>query len=243
MKEPVIGITASVFVAEGGPGAGAVRLFAGAEYVAAVARAGGCPVVLPGTGGRERAERHLDAVDGVVLTGGGDVDPWLYGEEPRPGLGRVWPERDEYELALVRATMARGVPVLGICRGLQVVNVALGGTLLQDLAGVAGAVQHWQDAANHVEGHTVTLAAGSLLQRVLGQERLRTNSFHHQAVRKAAPGLTVSAWTADGMVEGLEDEAGLVLAVQWHPEGMADRQPAMLALFAWLVAAARGGGK
>jgi len=237
VNKPVIGIASSIW-ADGGE-----RLFAGGEYVRAVARAGGCPVVLPFLGGAAQAGRHLAVVDGVVLTGGGDVGPWLYGAEPRPSLGAVWPERDEYELALVRAAVALGRPVLAICRGLQVANVAFGGTLHQDLAGRPGGRQHFQASRGDVAGHTVAVRAGSLLFRVLRRERLATNSFHHQAVDELAPGLCVCGQTADGVVEALEGAAGRLLAVQGHPEDMLGSEPAMLELFRWLTGAAADRGR
>ncbi len=243
MNQPVIGIAASVCLAGEGQAAGSERLFAGGAYVRAVALAGGCPVVLPFAGGAAQAGRHLALVDGVVLTGGGDVGPWLYGAEPRPGLGVVWPERDEYELARVRTAAALGRPVLAICRGLQVVNVALGGTLHQELRGRPGVLQHFQESRGDVAGHTVAVRAGTLLYRVLRRERLATNSFHHQAVDELAPGLIVCAQTADGVVEAVENVPGRLLAVQWHPEDMLVSQPAMAELFRWLVATAADRGR
>lgn len=243
MNQPVIGIAASVCLAGEGLAAGGERLFAGGAYVRAVAMAGGCPVVLPFTGGAAQAGRHLALVDGVVLAGGGDVGPWLYGAEPRPGLGAVWPERDEYELALVKTAAALGRPVLGICRGLQAANVALGGTLLQELAGRPGGLQHFQASRGEVAGHTVTVRSGTLLYRVLRRERLRTNSFHHQAIDELAPGLYASAQAADGVVEAVESATGRLLAVQWHPEDMTESQPVMLELFRWLTGAAAERGR
>lgn len=236
MNKPVIGIAASIWAD------GEERLFAGGAYIRAVAQAGGCPVMLPFTGGAAQAGCHLAVVDGVVLTGGGDVDPWLYGAEPLPGLGRVWPERDEYEVALVRTAGALGRPVLGICRGLQAANVALGGTLHQDLRGRTGGLQHWQESRGAVAGHAVAVKTGTLLHRVLRREKVRTNSFHHQAIDEVAPGLVVCGRTADGVVEAVEGASGLLLAVQWHPEDMLGSQPVMLELFRWLVteAARRG---
>ncbi len=238
MNQPVIGIAAGVAVVEGGE-----RLFAGAGYVRAVLQAGGCPVVLPFTGGSAQAGRHLAVVDGVVLTGGGDVAPWLYGEEPLPGLGAVWPERDAYEMALVRAAAALGRPVLAVCRGLQVANVALGGTLRQDLGGRQGGLQHCQESGGEVAGHTVAVKAGTLLHSVLRLDRLRTNSFHHQAAAAVAAGLRVCAQAADGVIEALEDAGGRLLAVQWHPERMVAGEPAMLELFRWLVNTAANQGR
>jgi len=238
MNQPVIGIAAGVAAGEGGE-----RLFAGAGYVRAVLEAGGCPVVLPFTGGAVQAGRHLAVVDGVVLTGGGDVAPWLYGAEPLPGLGTVWPERDEYEVALVRSAAALGRPVLAVCRGLQVANVALGGTLRQDLRGRAGGLQHYQESGGEVAGHMVTVKRGTLLHGVLGLDTVRTNSFHHQAADTVATGLCVCAQATDGVIEAVEGAAGRLLAVQWHPERMWAGEPAMLELFRWLVDMAANRGR
>lgn len=238
MNQPVVGITASALTVESGPGLGGEKFFAGKGYIDAVGRAGGCPVILPFGGGAGVAGRHLVVADAILLSGGGDVDPWLYGEEPRPGLGRVCPERDEYEIALVRLACELGKPVLGICRGMQVINVALGGTLHQDVRCLAGALQHFQEAGGQVAGHSVQIKAGSLLHRLVGGDTLRTNSFHNQAVKALAAGLTACARSADGVLEALEGQTVPLLAVQWHPEGMCGRHPVMLELFRWLVRAA-----
>lgn len=235
MQQPIIGVTASLYVTATGLTAGSARFCAASDYIEAVNRAGGCPVVLPYTTSSDVVDRHLDIIDGLVLTGGGDIDPYLYGEEPIPSLGEVSPGRDDYEINLVLAALNRGLPILGICRGIQVVNVALGGTLYQDLSGLAGILQHYQNSRRQVAGHKVRIKRDSLLYRTIGLEDLRTNSFHHQAVKAVAPGLKISAQTSDGTVEVIESEAKALLAVQWHPESMIRSQPIMLELFRWLV--------
>lgn len=206
--------------------------------------AGGIPVILPVLPSPRIPElgRRLD---GILLAGGVDVDPGLYGEEPLPGLGAVTPERDAFELALVRWAWEEGLPLLGICRGIQVLNVAAGGTLFQDLSSQlsSGLLKHEQKAPRWHETHLVRVAGGSRLARILGREELRVNSFHHQAVREVAPGWRAVAWAPDGVIEGIESsEHPFALGVQWHAEGMWDRHPLHLRLFVALVEAAREKG-
>lgn len=218
-------------------------------YVRAVVAAGGLPLLLPAVGGEDLAAEMLAGVDGLLLTGGVDVDPAWYGQEPSPRLGRVSPERDALELPLARVALARGIPVLAICRGIQVLNVAAGGTLVQDLPTEwSDAIKHYQDAPRWFGSHAVEVLPGSRLAELLGQARLRVNSFHHQALRDVAPGLVVTARAPDGVVEAVEaaDPRRFVLGVQWHPEAMWEREPVFLHLFRGLVEAARaaasGGG-
>lgn len=216
-------------------------LVAGGDYVRAVERAGALPVLLPPlASGGEAASAFLRLVDGLLLAGGGDVDPQYFEEEPVAQLGQVDPERDLLELALAREALAERVPVLGICRGIQVLNVAAGGSLYQDIPSqVRGAFQHYQRAPRWHGTHTVHLEPGSQVARILGVEELRVNSFHHQSVKMVAPGFRVSAKSRDTVVEAIESKAHpFALGVQWHPEGMIDRQPAALRLFRALVEAA-----
>lgn len=165
------------------------------------------------------AEEYVERVDGLLLTGGADIDPALFGEEPEPGLGHVDIVRDRFEMALYRAARGRGVPVLGVCRGIQVINVAEGGTLIQHLSPAEYRVQHDQANIGSALSHTVSLESGSLLAKGFGASEIRTNSFHHQAVKRPGNGLRVTGRTADGVAEALEATTGsLVLGVQWHPE-------------------------
>ncbi len=193
------------------------------RYVAQLAAAGARPVVLPGAA----AIDLLDAVDALVLTGGGDVDPRLYGGSPVAALD-VDPARDEAEIALVRAAASTRVPLLGVCRGLQVLVVACGCTLTGDLG------------MRHIlpdTGHAVTTAAGSLLRSLLG-DRPHVTSLHHVAVAAPGPSWRPTAWADDGVVEAVEwagDSAWPALGVQWHPEL---EGPSGAALFGWLVAEA-----
>ena len=196
---------------------GRERIALNASYVRALIAAGLTPLLVPPLLDPARAAEALDAVSGLVLTGGEDVHPSNYGESPHPRLESTDQARDAVELALYRAARARGLPVLAICRGIQLVNVAEGGTLYQDLA------SELPSAINHVdpEGrHGLRVEPGSLLQRTVG-DPARVNSRHHQAVKRLARSLRAVAWADDGVIEGVEpSEAGApwLLAVQWHPE-------------------------
>jgi len=211
-----------------------------AGYAAAVEAAGGIPVILPVLA-PEKAPEVLEHLQGLLLSGGVDLDPSHYGEDPLPGLGKVTPERDAFELALARRALAAGVPVLGICRGVQVLNVAAGGTLFQDLGSqLEKVLKHRQEAPRWHESHAVRLDPSSRMAAILGVTEARVNSFHHQAVRVVAPGLRAVAWAPDGVIEAVESvDGGFALGVQWHPEEMWDRYPLHLKPFSALVEAAR----
>lgn len=211
-----------------------------AGYAAAVEAAGGIPVVLPVLAPGKAAE-VLAHLQGLLLSGGVDLDPSHYGEDPLPGLGRVTPERDAFELALARQALAAGVPVLGICRGVQVLNVAAGGSLFQDLGSqLKKVLKHRQEAPRWHESHAVRLDPSSRMAAILGVTEARVNSFHHQAVRVVAPGLRAAAWAPDGVIEAVESADGrFALGVQWHPEEMWNRYPLHLKPFSALVEAAR----
>jgi putative glutamine amidotransferase len=229
---PVIGITAYPRTVEVVPAPAVLHTISRA-YVDAVARAGGVPVVLPVLA-PELAATVLDRVDGLLLPGGGDVEPARYGEEPAPETGAPDPERDAWDLACAGAALARGLPVLAICRGAQVLNVALGGDLVQHVDGHACSARY----SEHVHG--VRLAPGSRLAAVLEGHEVGTNSLHHQAVGRPGAGVRAVAWSEDGTVEGFEVEGHpAVIAVQWHPELLPD-EPRQQLLFADLVRSAAG---
>lgn len=206
-------------------------------YVEALRRAGGIPVLLPP--GEPRPLELFERLDGLLLAGGGDIDPAVYGGHAHEKVYRVDAERDRLELALARRAVDAGLPTLGICRGCQVVNVALGGTLIEHLPDAVGERVLHRTPDRQPTRHGVTVKAGSLLARVLGTESLEPSSWHHQAVRAVAQRLLPVAWSPDGVVEGLELPGHpFLLAVQWHPEQRAAEDPAEQRLFDAFVRAA-----
>jgi len=203
------------------------------DYIRSVEKARGLPLVLA-PGGPADASDLLDRIVGLLLTGGSDVDPSLYGEEPHPKLGRVIRERDDFELALCRDAFRRDLPTLAICRGHQVLNVATGGTLVQDLPSeVSGGGDHDRRSERWERAHDVRILQGTRLRAILGRETVAVNSFHHQAVERLGEGVVVSALsTRDQIIEGIEMPGRrFVLGVQWHPEVFWDQPEGFGALF------------
>ena len=209
------------------------------DYVRSIELCGGLPVVLAPAG----AALHpalLSKLDGLVLTGGIDVAPRLYGETPHPTVTDTSAEQDEFEVRLVHEALAHDVPVLAICRGMQLLNVALGGTLIQDLPSLVGtAVSHDDLARPRIAiAHRVVVAPGSKLHSLLGTDEVEVNSFHHQAVGALGHGLVATAFAPDGVVEGVElPSARFVVGVQWHPEAFW-KEGRFASLFRALVRAA-----
>jgi putative glutamine amidotransferase len=212
----------------------------GMTYVQAIEAAGGIPVVVPPLADRDVAGM-LARLDALVLSGGPDLAPGAYGAGPHDQLGVTEPRLDGFEYAMAREAGRLELPILGICRGAQTLNVARGGTLHQHLPDVVGdAITHRQTEDGRVATHPVAVAPGSTLAAVLGTTQLDVNSFHHQAVDRLGAGLSACAWAPDGTIEAIEDPGRpLVLAVQWHAEALRD-VPAHLALFEVLARAAAG---
>jgi len=196
-----------------------------AAYVTALERAGLVPLIVPPLSSSEAASSVLDSVSGLVLTGGEDVDPARYGEQRHEKVRSVNVARDATEAALVEEARARGLPVLAICRGIQILNVALGGTLVQDIPSQCHTdIDHDEEGARNSRTHEVSIEPGSLIAGAVGTEHLSVNSFHHQSVKRVADGMKVTARSPDGVIEGIEstDEKWWVMGVQWHPEEMTD---------------------
>jgi len=209
------------------------------DYVRSVEFAGGVPVILAPSGPALHPSL-LGRLDGLILTGGVDISPELYGAPAHPTVTRTSPARDEFELALLADALERDLPVLGICRGSQMLNVALGGTLIQDIPSAV------PEHASHDDperpraaiAHRVRVDAGSRLASILGRTDLEVNSFHHQAVDRLGRGLVVTARAEDGVIEGIElPSARFVVGVQWHPEAFVKSPEVFGALFSALVAA------
>ena len=212
------------------------------NYSLAVESAGGIPVMLPAH--LQDIESVLDHLDGVIITGGGDIDPIRYGQDVHPKTDGIDPERDAFELAVMTSALTRDLPILGICRGLQMFNVALGGTLVQDVGDLLPhATEHRQQSLHihHEETfQTAVLAAGDHpLRSLVAGETLEVNSFHHQGIDTLADALEVMATTEDGLIEAVYvPEATHAMAVQWHPEMLAPHQHEAAAIFQSLVQAA-----
>ncbi|MBL8859604.1 MAG: gamma-glutamyl-gamma-aminobutyrate hydrolase family protein [Planctomycetes bacterium] len=203
------------------------------KYVESVRRAGGYPVLLPP--GETNPEECLEFLDGIILSGGADVDPALYRGKQHPEVYGVDKARDACEIALVKAIFERKTPTLCICRGMQILNVALGGSLIEHLPDEIGPEIAHKDG-DKFQTHAVDITPASRLARIVDAEHISTASMHHQALRKLAPGLTVVAQSKDGVIEAVEhaDHEDLI-AVQWHPEHTAAEDERQQALFNWLV--------
>lgn len=234
-QHPLIGIT-------GNFGEKGCELAEG--YYLSVVKAGGTPVAIPPHNDKEALVTLLETLDGILFSGGGDINPLLLGEEPLPQLHSVCPKRDEAELFLAREAFHRQIPMLGICRGIQVMAAALDGKVFQDIyvQGEGAKIKHSQDMPRHNVSHTVTIEEGSMLQSIFGNKQtLPVNSFHHQAVSDPGPHLKVSALSPDGIIEAVESsEHKALLGIQWHPECfILNHDESMMSVFRWLVSEAR----
>ena len=213
------------------------------DYVEGIAGAGGAPLVLPPLGEGRSAASVVGCLDGLLLSGGSDLDPGYYGEEPDPELGPTIPERDAFEMALVDLALRRGIPIFGICRGLQVLNVALGGTLYQDLPSQweGDVLKHRQVTPKWQPSHEVEVDKGTYISEVMGREVVKVNSYHHQGIKDLAEGLVVTGRSPDGVVEAVEARdlsERWLLGGQWHAEAMRGAGPQQESLFEAHVSAA-----
>ena len=229
VKKPVIGISASLsrkFMHT------TIRSYVNEYYANAVIAAGGVPVILPVTDNKEAIFGMIDVIDGLILSGGADVNPLLYGEEPHPSLEALMPRRDSFETNLLKLATNKKLPVFGICRGQQFINVYNGGTLYQDIHDMTNSnVRHRQLTDREVGTHTVDVKKGTWLHGILGDKAV-VNTYHHQAVKDLAPGFVVAARSKDGSIEAIEKIKGsFCMGVQWHPERMQKGNELMLKLF------------
>ena len=221
-RRPIIGISSSVIVDEAGSFAGYKRAYVNKDYVDAVIRAGGVPLIIPFSTDKEVIISQAQLIDGLILSGGHDINPYNYGQEPSQKIGETFPERDTYEMILLEESKKRNIPILGICRGFQLINVAAGGTLYQDLSLIPGNIlKHNQVSNPTLKTHKVEIKENSFISSIFGKETM-VNSFHHQVIDKVANDFIVVAKASDGVVEAIEHKTyKFLVAVQWHPEMLA----------------------
>jgi len=241
MMQPVIGITASID--HRSPAYGETYSLT-RKYAEGVLQAGGAPLIVPHNLDEDSLRAVLDRLDGIVLSGGGDVDPILFDEDVHPATSEIEPDRDRVELTLAQWIVARDIPCLAICRGIQVLNVALGGSLVQDIPSqVPDALQHSFDRKTTPRdylAHPVKIDLNSQLARIMQLEVAQTNSWHHQAIKQAADQLRVTAVAPDGVIEAVEVPGRrFAIGVQWHPEWLFEEYSEHRRLFATLIEAAQ----
>ena len=244
MRRPVIGIATQTL--PGVPGERQPCWLMGRSYVEELRKVGGVPWVIPLIPHDEDTLTEIfSRLDGVFVTGGVDVDPASYGEPKSPLCGTTDPDRDAVELLLLKYAMERKLPVLAVCRGIQILNVLGGGTLYQDVSAmVPAALKHDyfptpEQPSRKYLAHDITVKSGSKLGRILGDGVVPVNSMHHQAIKDLAPGLAPTTFAPDGIIEGVEGTGEqYVIAVQWHPEELTDTQPGMKRLFTTFIDAA-----
>ncbi len=213
---PLIGITSSMEV-------DGASFTVSKDNVNVITGAGGLPMILPNILGEE-IEQYAEKIDGLYMTGGYDINPMLFGEEPHLKLGTVTPKRDMFEIGLINKVLELRKPILGVCRGCQILNIAVGGSMYQDIYAQMDneLLQHAQKAPSAHGSHFVNVLKGSLLYHLTGQEKLQVNSRHHQANRKVIDTFQISGRANDGVIEAIESkEYPFVLGLQWHPENMA----------------------
>jgi len=212
------------------------------RYCAAIEKAGGVPLVLSLAASRSAIRRLMSRLDGLVVSGGNfDIHPSYYREKPLRALGEIQPRRTEFELAMIGVALERDCPVLGICGGAQAINVALGGSLYQDIATqLPNALEHQQAAKKASGGHAIRIQPGTLLHRIVRREYLEVNTTHHQSIKRLGKGLVINAMAEDGLIEGVESLGhSFVLGVQWHPEAMHRKLVAQQSIFRSFVASCR----
>ena len=206
-------------------------------YIDAVVKGGGVPIIIPILKNLDDLDKYLDSVDGIIFTGGEDISPLLFGEDPTKEVDTICYDRDKIELELFKRAYSRGMPILGICRGLQLINVALGGTLYQDInSQLPNSLGHI--STYNIEGgyHSVDIINDTILYDILGKEKINVNSQHHQSVKELGKNLRVNALSSDGVIEGIETTTGnFVLGVQFHPEAMIEEAKEFINIFEYFI--------
>lgn len=232
MSKPFIGITCDYMMSEKEMSLGQERYFVSKDFIDSVIDAGGVPVLIPIINKEEDMLKIMDTLDGIILSGGFDVNPIYYGEEPTKHVGFTYTPRDLCELFIVKAAIEKDMPILGISRGQQIMTVAFGGKLYQDISDNEDSyVNHFQRASINDIGHYINIKQGTRLHDIFDTEKLLVNSFHHQAIRTVPQNFIVAATASDGIIEAIEHKNKPIMAVQWHPEIMVRKHPVMLKIF------------
>ncbi|MGL5417331.1 MAG: gamma-glutamyl-gamma-aminobutyrate hydrolase family protein [Clostridium sp.] len=235
MTKKIIGISANVITEDKKPFLGCKRIMLVQEYVDAVINAGGLPIVIPMTNDIDTMKSQIELVDGLILSGGYDIHSLLYGEEPTVKLHDVSVYRDNCEMELLKNADKKKIPILGICRGLQLLNVFYGGNLYQDLSLKEGSyIKHFEEGNPTLGFHTIDLMKDSILFTLLG-EKETVNSYHHLAVKHVADGFKVAAYSKDGVIEAIERKTPFAMGVQWHPEMMQEENDKMKKIFKFFI--------
>ncbi|ODG93145.1 MULTISPECIES: gamma-glutamyl-gamma-aminobutyrate hydrolase family protein [Bacillaceae] len=232
MTKPIIGITTS-YVKHNNNMEG---VYIHQDYHQAIERGGGIPLLLPTISDPDAINCYVNLCDGFIFSGGEDLDPVFFGQDPHPKIGFFKTDRDEFELTLFHAVRKTGKPIFGVCRGLQLINVACGGTLIQDIeTHCSHMMRHEQTVPRSLPFHTVSIRE-SKLHEIIGTNEIKVNSLHHQAIDELGDGLVITARSNDGIIEAIEgsDDPYLV-AVQWHPESMSEKHETMQRLFDTLI--------
>lgn len=233
-NKPVIGISTNILTITDKPFVGHERIYVNQGYVESVTRAGGIPLLLPIVKDLQLFSQILPMIDGLLLTGGQDVHPLHYNEEPHPKLGRTVEDRDKLEFSILSQMQEQKKPILGVCRGMQLINVAFGGTLYQDIPDQIplSTLKHAQEEAPQSATHKINIVKGSFLETLIGDTTFSCNSLHHQAVKDLASGFIVNAKADDGVIEAIVHTGpSWIVGVQWHPEMLIDTYPVMNKLF------------
>lgn len=231
----IIGISGSMIIDNGGSFPGYKRSYVNNDYVQSVIKAGAIPYIIPMNNDEDVIKLQLSLVDGLILSGGHDVNPLLYGEEPHKLLSDIYPERDDFDLSLVKIATKLNMPILGICRGHQILNVANGGTLYQDLSLQENTyIKHNQGKLPSQGTHTVNIDRDSILCSILGDTAI-VNSFHHLGIHEVGKNFKAVAHSKDGVIEAIERQNPFALGVQWHPEMMSINNKNMLNIFKYFI--------
>lgn len=236
MKKKIIGISSNIVINDLYPFRGSKQLRLFDEYIQSVVEAGGTPIIIPNSNNLSVIDSQIDIIDGLLLTGGYDVNPLRYGEEPKDKLGAVCNERDKFEFTLLKKAMDRKIPILGICRGHQIINVFNGGTLYQDISYINNAyIKHIQSCGPNELSHSISIFKDTNLHKILGDNTL-VNSYHHLAIKDLAPNFKIAAVSKDGVVEAIESTTDeFIMGVQWHPELLTKNYKEMLSLFKFFI--------